>query len=422
MLDLEGTRQIRGGINIVFIGDTKVAKSETAKEITAKGIYPLGEYVVAETGSRTGLLYTIDTDTRALIWGELCLNDLGLVVIDGLQAFSSEEMGEFRESVEQQEVVVKRSVKGSAPARTRLLCLMNPGKKEEKAMCDYIYPCLAIKDSHVFSKSPDITRFDLFVPFSQADVPAAEIANRTEIERPIPKDIFMRHIFWVWSRKPEDIIIEDNAKNSIKRAAELFSEKYGNALLPVVHNGVRDLILRLSVAQAALEHSTDERQEKIIVRNEHVFNAVSFYQDMCVALALDAYVASVRGNNNLKEPEFITITKTLKPIEWKILEAIKINGKSSSILSTELSLSSRTIKEHYAILNRHGLIQTQTRTGICLTSRGVQFLKLTEGTGSISAIVQKSFTNELDSEPKLHHCTNQEHTPQQKTGEADPNA
>ena len=94
--DIERKKIIRGGLNVLFFGDTKVAKSEIAKDVTNKGYYALGEYSVCETGGRTGFLYTIDSDKGALIWGSLPLNDMGLLVLDGLQSMHSDEIGEFR--------------------------------------------------------------------------------------------------------------------------------------------------------------------------------------------------------------------------------------------------------------------------------------------------------------------------------------
>jgi DNA replicative helicase MCM subunit Mcm2 (Cdc46/Mcm family) len=104
IFDITRKKLIRGGLNIIFYGDTKCGKSEIAKDVTQKGSMPLGEYTICETGGRTGFLYTIDKDKGSLIWGSLALNDMGLVILDGLQSMHSEELGEFREAIEQQEI------------------------------------------------------------------------------------------------------------------------------------------------------------------------------------------------------------------------------------------------------------------------------------------------------------------------------
>ncbi len=409
--DIDGSRRIRGGINLVFIGDTKTGKSETGKDVTTRGAYPLGEYVVAETGKRTGLLYTIDTDRKAIVWGALPLNDLGLVVIDGLQAMTSEEMGEFREAIEQREVIVSRSQRGNAPARTRLLCLMNPGKKEEKPMSEYIHPCMAIKDSWVFAKNADITRFDLYLPFAKDDVSSSEIANRTEGQRPIPDEIFKRHVYWVWSRKTEQISILDDARAEIKQEAARLMEKYAESSLPVVHNGLRDVLLRIAAAHAALVHSTDDSGESIIVKKEHVAQAVTFYISVLDSLELEPYIENMAGKGKLTDIECASILKSLNETHWKILDALKIQDRSSPELASMLGVSDRTVKEHYDELRAHGLIETKSGKGAKLSKRGVMFVKLVASVPTLSELVKKSFTKSSDGEGKLHQFTNEGEEP-----------
>src|SRR4030042_3791695 len=259
--DIEHIKIIRGGLNIIFLGDSKVGKSELAKDATNYGTMSLGELVVAETASRTGILYTIDSDRHAIIWGALPLNDMGLVVLDGMQAMQSEEMGEMRESIELQTVKVARRLSGEALARTRIIGCMNP---RQPSMSNYLYKCQAISDSWVFSKTPDITRWDVFVPFCQNDVPAKTIAFRKSKNRPIPTDIYIDHIYWVWSRRPEDVDYTHSAVYRIKQGTADLIEEFSLESLPIVHNGVRDIITRLAVAKAAELHSTDETHEKII--------------------------------------------------------------------------------------------------------------------------------------------------------------
>lgn len=401
--DITRKKLIRGGLNVIFYGDTKCGKSEIAKDITQKGSMHLGEYTICETGGRTGFLYTIDKDKGSLIWGSLALNDMGLVVLDGLQSMHSEELGEFREAIEQQEIIVRRSISGEALARTRILGSLNPNKP----MVNYIYKCQGLQDTYVFSKSPEFTRWDLFIPFSQRDVSGKEIAHRTAEEKPIPEDVFISHIFWVWSRKPEQIIYTESAVKKINDLSEQFIENYSLETLPIVHNGIRDIITRLSVAVACQTHSTDETQEKIIVETEHVQKGVDWYRQVLDMLELARYKQDTEGKSELTDNDCIAITKELGEIEWQILEEIKHEPKSSTQLASLFELSDRTIKMHYRLLKKHELIDTKTNQGVSLSIRGVRFVRW--GMLSISAIGKKSFTNKSNSEEKLHHCTRVEH-------------
>lgn len=406
--DIERKKTIRGGLNIVFFGDTKTGKSQIGKDITNKGdlegFCPVGEYCVVETGGRTGFLYTIDTDKNALIWGSVVLNDLGLVVLDGLQSLHSEEMGEFRETLETQEVSVKRSVKGTALARTRIIACMNPGKKDDKPMSHYIYKCQAITDSWVFCKSPDITRFDLFIPFSKGDVPSSEIAGRSSGERPIPKDIFERHVFWSWSRKPQDITYTDSMIKKIKEVSEDLINTYAVENLPVVHMGMREVLTRLSVSKACELHSVNGTHEKVIVESAHVERAVAWYKKLLDLLQLKEYKDDLEGKSKLTDQEIVDIMKDLTEHHFQILDSIKFGAKGSEELALVCGISSRMVKEYYGKLKYHELVETRPGVGIMLTLKGIKFLSW--GQSFASEIGKKNFTNENNGEGKVPDLTN----------------
>jgi len=361
---------IRGCLRSVLFGDTKTYKSMSAKDLTIDH-YGLGGFIMAETSSRTGITYTIDTENRAIIWGELPLNDLGLAVIDGMHAMFGEEMKELRESLENQRIIVRRCVSGEALARTRVIGILNPNKPINQ----YMYPCMAVKDNPAFHDPPDVTRWDIFLPFAKEDVPEEEVASRKPRERPVPEELFKRHVYWAWSRRPEHIRYTDEAKNLIIEASVELMKEYGLSSLPIIHLGVRDVLCRLSVATACLNHSTDKTHTLVIVKREHVEEALRFYEEMLERLALKAYKLEEEGKLEISPSEFEEMVGTLTERQLAILNSIKIYCKSSAVLAEELDVSVDTIQRNYKTLRRYSLITTTPRVGVCLTARGVQFLK-----------------------------------------------
>jgi DNA replicative helicase MCM subunit Mcm2 (Cdc46/Mcm family) len=379
-------RIIRGCLRALCFGDTKTYKSDSAKDLTINH-YGLGGFIVAESASRTGITYTIDNENKAIIWGELPNNDLGLVVIDGLHTMFAEELKELREALENQRVVVRRSVSGEALSRTRVIGIFNPAKP----MSQYLYSCMAVKDNPAFYDPPDITRWDLFLPFSDDDVLKEKIATRRPRIRPIPDKVFKRHIYWAWSRKPEHVQYTEDARKLIVEKSTEYMQKLTLSSLPIVHNGIRDVLCRLSVAAATLDHSTDDTNTLIIVDRQHVEKVIDFYEDMLDKLGLKEYKLEEEGRLEIQPSEIEEIRKDLGETELAILNSIRIHSKSSAVLAEELDLSDVTIKRHYKPLRKHGLISTQTKTGVTLTARGVQFLRaLTSG---ISVSVSKNDTN-----------------------------
>lgn len=373
--DIHG-RIIRGTINVAEFGDTTAGKSQTAKDLTDGSDggwkFSLGVYVLAETGGRTGLLYTIDNDRHALIWGELVLNDLGLVVIDGLEQISPEEFGEFRETIRTGKVSVRRALAGDAWARTRIITCFNP----KKPMNQYLYPCQAVADTWTFESPANITRWDIFVPFALDDVPPDEITNGEIEERPIPPEVFARHVWWAWSRKSEDIIYEREAVEEIKSADKELIGNYASQGLPIVSNESFATVCRFAVARAAERHSTDEAHEKIIVKPEHVRGAVEDYKVVLETLQLRDYVLLERGKLTISEGEFAKINGELDNTDLKILESLALGPKPAVALGKELGFSPDTIKKnHYPKLVGHELIDTTRRVGATLTARGTIFMR-----------------------------------------------
>jgi len=365
---------IRGCLRVIFFGDTKTYKSRSAKDLTINH-YGLGDYVVGESSSRTGITYTIDSDNNALIWGVLPLNDLGFLVIDGMHSLHKEEWRETREALESQRVVVRRKLSGEALARTRVLGIINPGMRDHKPLNTYMFKCQALRDTYIFSDPPDITRWDFFIPFSRGDVPEADIAEAKPVERPIPDSVFVRHVFWAWSRKPEHIVYTEEAKEKIKQEAKRFMEKYAIDDIPVVHLGYREVIARVSVAYAALMHSTDENHEKVIVKKVHVEKAAAFLEKLAQLLELDEYKLEREGKLRIVKEELEEIINDLDSIALKILDLIKSEPKSSRELSEALDVDEKTIKRRYATLLKHQLVETAPGRGVSLTPRGILFLK-----------------------------------------------
>jgi biotin operon repressor len=374
--DIHG-RGIMGRINLAFYGDTTAGKSQTAKDLTdgseSGWTVPLGVYSVAETGGRTGLLYTIDNDKHALIWGELVLNDLGLVVVDGLEKISPEEFGEFRETIRTGKISVKRSIIGDAWARTRLMGCFNP----KKPMNQYLYPCQAISNTWTFEDPTNITRWDIFVPFALDDVAAEEIANGVIGERPVPPEVFARHIYWVWSRKPDQIVYELGAVEEIKTATKELIETYSTQSLPIISMESFGTVCRLAVARACEVHSTDEKHEKVIVKPEHVKSAVEDFKEVLKLLKLGEYKLDEDGKNNITEEDFCGILRDLdRDLDLRVLDKIKM-GKAATAeeLAQVLKVSERTIKDNYARLKAHGLIETKQGKGTQITARGICFVR-----------------------------------------------
>ncbi len=360
---------MRGTLYALWFGDTGTGKSTIGEDLGSK-FYKLAKYVIGESASRAGLTYTIDPEERMIEWGTLVLNDSKCVFIDGMHSLSSAEIAELREALSQQKVIVTRMVKGERPCRVRIIATLNP----RSSMDSYVFKALALKDTALHE--PDLRRFDIIISFSDKDVPSNVIAEAKADERPIPPEVFRRHVFWSWRLRAEQIRFTEKAKTAIiKYSREVLKWKLSE--LPVIADDAREKLLRLSAAYACLLHSVEleDGKEFVIVREDHVRKAFEFIMQMLENLEFFELYKEKAGKEELSDKEFEEIYGGLDEIHLQILEALKDGAKSASKLSTLLDISDRTVKEKFKLLKKFELIITSPGFGARLTRKGVKFLR-----------------------------------------------
>ncbi len=361
-------RIIRGTIREVLFGDTKTDKSGSIKDVIKK--YRFGEWCDAETGSRAGILFHVDTEKGAITWGVLPLNDRGYVGIESINMLNAQQWAMFREVLEDQRIKVTMAVQGAANVRTRISATMNP----PKVMGDYLCKCQAITDTFIFKNPPDITRWDIWLPFDTDDVNQDEIIDRGKRKRPIPDDVFSTHILWAWNFSPDDITYEDIAKKLIKNKTKEVIKEYSVNSIPIVHSATRDTITRISVAMAILNHSTEDCRT-VVVREQDVESAVNFYINMLEGINLRTYKNMNESETYVGTDELSTVVNEFEPEHVKILNAVMIRPQSSANLSKKIGVSEKTIKRKYELLKNYDLIKTTRGHGITLSRKGIYFIK-----------------------------------------------
>ena len=370
-LDIYG-HKIRTSLRLVEVSDTKCGKTSTMQDISYAH-YHLGEMVVVETASRTGLLYNIDAENRVAHLGVIPLNDRGLVLMDGLQHLQSDEMSQMREVLETGRLKINKSVKFERPARVRIIAAMNP--KTPSSMADYYLRIDALIQSYQFQDAADLTRWDIVLASGEKDVPVREINSAVPAERPVPDKIFRNHVLWAWSLKAEDIIYSEPAKQKIIEAANSLSE-YVNAKYPLIHNGVRDQVTRIAIAYACLRHSVNE-DYKVVVREEHVAMAQSFMQRMLEFLDFDEFIYGIKQSSELTDAEVERLASQIGSNYLKVLAEIAHGNTNAEMIGKAVGLSAQQIKQkYYSELKEMRLIETVPKVGAKLTPKGIAYLKM----------------------------------------------
>ena len=265
----------RGWLEALVVGDTRTGKSEVAQKLIEH--YGAGEYVSCESATFAGVVGGLQQLGSGreweVTWGAIPINDRRLVVLDevsGLSFDAIQSMSSIRSSGEAQLTKIRSE---RTWARTRLLWLGNP---RESRMDQYTYGVQAIKP--LIGNNEDIARFDLAMSLRSDDV-ASDVINK---ERTVRRShIYTSHaceaaVLWAWSRSNEHITYTDPAIELTYRLAVELGNRYVEIPPLVQAANVRVKLARVATALAMRTVSTDPSYEQVIVKTEHVEDAVKF--------------------------------------------------------------------------------------------------------------------------------------------------
>jgi hypothetical protein len=362
-------RIIKGWMDILIIGDTGQGKTETVKQLM--GYYNLGTYAAGETASRTGLLYNVQVVKGEDAWvsfGLLCRANGLLVAIDEAHAIMPADFREFTLVRSSGIVDVKRYAFGTAKAETRLICISNP--RTGIPMGSYGYPVMSIPDVPAFHGLEDIRRFDYAVGLMAGDVDDktinTDVRALEKIGNPYNAELCRNLILWVWTRRPEDIVIDyDTEKYVLEVARELASEYVPG--IPLVESAdIRLKIVRIATALAGRTYSTDDGKH-LIVTKEHVASAVHFLERLYKSPALDYWGYSADYAKAVIPDEvfdrMLLDFKTSWPGLWENMARwmLQTNVFTKSHIKTSLKLGDNDVNELLSYLLNTNMLEITSR-------------------------------------------------------------
>lgn len=272
--DFGGQRIERGWLEGLFVGDTRTGKSETAARLCSH--YQAGEVVSCESASFAGIIGGAQQlgggKEWAITWGVVPINDRRLVVLDEVSGLSPEEIASMSDVRSRGIAQITKIQQEVTRARTRLIWVGNP---RDSSMAEFTYGVQAIKP--LIGAPEDIARFDFAMSASAGDVSAEEInKHHTPGEQEFDQQACATLIRWVWSRRPEQVVWTTGSEAAVYQAAQQMGSRYTEDPPLVQVANVRIKIARMAVALAARLFSTDDSFRNVIVRKEHVWDAVAF--------------------------------------------------------------------------------------------------------------------------------------------------
>lgn len=141
-------------------------------------------------------------------------------------------------------------------------------------MDSYTYGVQSIKP--LIGNNEDIARFDLAMSLRSEDV-ATEDINREHHAlktHTYTEAACQAGVLWAWSRRPEHISFTSEATDLIYSQAISLGERYVETPPLIQSANIRIKLARLAVAFAIRTVSTDASYEQVIVRKQHVEDAV----------------------------------------------------------------------------------------------------------------------------------------------------
>jgi DNA primase len=323
-------KNISAILDTLVVSESRVGKSTTVEAF--QKTYGVGKTVSLTENSITipGLIggsnkVGTSFQTRA---GVIPQNHKGLIIFEELAKSKlniTKELTEIRSAKKVRIVRINGNIE--LPANVRMLSLTNTRsyKNNPKPISSYPNGIEILID--LIGTPEDIARYDVIAILGfDATKPIDPFFSP---EKPFSIEQYRSRIHWIWSRKPEQIIITPEIYQ--------YTQKHANALNKTYPSHIKIFgieawkkILRLAVAIAGYVCSTDDTFENIVVHPNHV--------DLAVDILISLYDNDTFRFKQYCEEE--QKQKIVKPEDIKILE--KLYRKNPTLLKYLTNTSTTT--------------------------------------------------------------------------------
>lgn len=340
----------RGWGELLIIGDSGQAKTTIVERLMHH--YRLGELHSGEASRRTGLVYNMQQNNKRwfLVWGAFPLNDGGLITIDELSGLSEDDLAVMSDVRSSGIAKATGVITAETTSRTRAIYISNP--RNGRQLNSETYGVSAVLK--LMGKAEDVRRLDLAMSVASGDVDPSLVNRSLKDLPPVPhvytSDLCNTRVLWAWSRKPDDVIITDEATQCILESATEMGAKYSSKIPIVEAADQRIKIARLAVAAACCVFSSDETGQKVIVKPEHVNFVVDFMNEL--------YCTKSFGYDRLSEQDMVTSdtsANNISKLRALFLTLPLVDANEMAKILYQLPYFSRATLEDYTGLSKDDL-------------------------------------------------------------------
>lgn len=293
----------KGWLDALVIGDTRCGKGYVAEGMVRH--YRAAEVVSAENCSFAGLIGGMQQVQNRwnITWGRIPLNDRRMVVIDEVSGLSVDEIGRMSRVRSEGVAEITKIQSEKTTARTRLLWMGNPRSGE--GMSTYPYGVEAVPE--LIGGMEDVARFDFATAVASAEVDPSIINRVRNDDTSEPKygtAACRACITWVWSRKPDEVLFdEDTTLFILQHAVSELSGRYHPSIPLVQAENIRVKLARLAAAVAGRTFSSNE-DGNLVVRKCHAEVAVDLMKMWYdkPSMGYHSYSDTAKEQSTLEQP------------------------------------------------------------------------------------------------------------------------
>jgi hypothetical protein len=209
------------------------------------------------------------------------------------------------------------------PAMVRMLSISNPATREGNSIPIKSYPNGIKILLDLVGAGADIARYDFFLLVDDVEKYTSPLEEFEQ--EPYPEESYRNRVRWIWSRTPEQIVIQRPVLELIVATSNELNDKY-NTHIKLFGPEAWKKITRIAIACAAMVCSMSEDGEKVIVTEDHVKWARGF-------------LLACYDNQLFKLKEYVEMQRSLVECDDAAVYALQGMYNTHAIMLKQLEMS-----------------------------------------------------------------------------------